>query len=93
MANLFEAGLVLAVAFALLSLNAVGMAEFFSSSKETFVVKNPGQTNMEIIHKKGQQIERFKASGQIGEGRGTELGSIYRLENGSTIFVPNSTGN
>ncbi len=90
MANLFEAGLVLAVAFMLLALSAVGMADFFSSSNQTYVVQNPGQNDMEIITKNNQQIERFKTSSQIGHGRGTELGSIYRLDDGSTIFVPSS---
>lgn len=92
MANLFETGMVLAVAFMLLSLSAVGMAGFFSSSNQTYVVQNPGTNDMEIVTKNGQQIERFKASDQTSEGKGTELGSIYRLDNGSTVFVPSPQG-
>ena len=92
MANLFETGMVLAVAFMLLSLSAVGMADFFNSANQTYVVQNPGTNDMEIITKNGQQIERFKASDQTSEGKGTELGSIYRLDNGSTVFVPSSPG-
>lgn len=92
MANLFEAGLVLAVAFMLTALGAVGMADFFSSSNQTYVVQNPGTNDVEIVTRKGQQIERFKTGNETNEGKGTELGSIYLLDNGSTIFVPSSKG-
>jgi hypothetical protein len=53
-------------------------------------VKNPGQANMEIIQKKGQKIETYKASGQTQNGntKGRRLGTAYQLEDGSIIYVP-----
>ena len=67
----------------------MNMSEVFG--KEDFtIVKNPGQANMEIIQKKGQKIETYKASGQTQNGntKGRRLGTAYQLEDGSIIYVP-----
>ena len=52
------------------------------------VIKNPGQDTMEVIVKEGQKIERYKASGEIGEGQGAKAGVAYRLKDGSMVYVP-----
>ena len=33
-------------------------------------------------------LDRYKASGSIGEGEGTRAGTAYRLKDGSMIYVP-----
>ena len=44
------------------------------STESVTVIKNPGQPNMEVVIKDGQKIERYKASGEIGEGHGLARG-------------------
>ena len=77
--NLFDVAMVM----------HMNMAEVFG--KEDFtIVKNPGQENMEIIQKKGREIETYKASGQTQSGgtKGRRLGIAYQLEDGQIIYVP-----
>lgn len=59
----------------------------FSADNVT-VIKNPGQPNMEMIVKKGEQIEHYQASGEIGSGEGSRAGVAYRMKDGSMVYVP-----
>ncbi len=52
------------------------------------VIKNPGEANMEMVIKKGEKIERYKASDAIGQGEGSKAGVAYRMKDGSFIYVP-----
>lgn len=52
------------------------------------VIKNPGESDMEMIVKKGNELKRYQSSGQIGEGEGAKAGTAYRLKDGSMIYVP-----
>ncbi|TSE18500.1 hypothetical protein Talka_02143 [Tepidimonas alkaliphilus] len=52
------------------------------------VIKNPGEANMELVVKKGNELRQYKASGQIGEGEGAKAGTAYRLKDGTLIYVP-----
>ena len=58
--NLFDVAMVFAVSLMVAMVMHLNMSEAFG--KEDFtIVKNPGQANMEIIRKKGQKIENYKA--------------------------------
>lgn len=58
-------------------------------SRETVtVIENPGEPDMRIIVKEGQELKRYEASGQIGEGQGVRAGVTYRLDDGRLIYVP-----
>ena len=59
--NLFDAAMVFAVALMVALVTHYKMTEMFSTENFT-VVKNPGKQNMEIISKKGKQIERYTPS-------------------------------
>lgn len=59
---------------------------------ETVVIKNPGKENMEMIIKKGEKIEQYKTSGDIGQGEGVRAGVAYRMKDGSIIYVPEAEG-
>lgn len=61
----------------------------FSADNVT-VIMNPGKPNMEMIIKDGRKIEKYKSSGQIGQGEGDKAGVAYRLKDGSMIYVPES---
>ena len=87
--NLFDVAMVFAVALMVAMVMHMNMAEVFG--KEDFtIVKNPGKENMEIIQKKGREIETYKASSQTQDGgtRGKRLGTAYQLEDGRIIYVP-----
>ncbi|MBL4837695.1 MAG: DUF2149 domain-containing protein [Kordiimonadaceae bacterium] len=55
---------------------------------DVMVIKNPGQKNMEITIKKGEKIEHYKSTGEIGAGEGVKAGVAYRMADGSIIYVP-----
>jgi hypothetical protein len=57
-------------------------------SESVTVIKNPGKENMEVIVKDGRKIDRYRASGEIGEGQGAKAGVAYRLKDGSMVYVP-----
>lgn len=52
------------------------------------LVKNPGEDTMEVIIKKGEVLEHYKSSGDMGEGEGAKAGITYRMKDGSMIYVP-----
>lgn len=61
----------------------------FSDDNVT-VVKNPGQPNMEIIIKEGEELTEYRSSGDFGEGQGVRAGITYRMDDGTMIYVPES---
>ena len=58
------------------------------SSESVTMIRNPGQPDMEVVIKDGQKIERYQASGSIGEGQGSKAGVAYRMQDGSMVYVP-----
>lgn len=62
------------------------------SRQDVTVITDPGKPNMQIMVKKGEKIERYKANGAIGSGDGEKAGIAYRLKDGSMLYVPESNG-
>lgn len=87
MANLFDVAMVFAVALMVAIVTHMRVTEMFTQENFT-MVKNPGKEEMEIIIKKGKEIEQYRASGKEGAGRGKRVGSAYQLETGEIIYVP-----
>ncbi len=88
--NLFDVAMVFAVALMVALVSRYNMTEMFSSQDFT-MVKNPGKDNMEIITKKGQQIDRYtpsKTSSSTSGTKGRKVGIAYELDNGEVIYVP-----
>ncbi len=88
-ANLFDVAMVFAVALMVALVTRFQMTEMFSKDDFT-MVKNPGKENMEIITKKGEKIESYKASNdtETSGNKGKRVGVAYQLENGEIIYVP-----
>ena len=87
LANLFDVAMVFAVAFmvALVSyLQIPGLLQ----NKDYTVITNPGQPDMEIIVKEGEEIKHYEATDQFGAGQGELLGKAYRLPDGRVVYVP-----
>jgi len=43
---------------------------------------------MEIITKQGKKIEAVRVTRAQAQGRGVRLGTAYRLNDGSMVYVP-----
>ncbi len=87
MANLFDLAMVFAVALMVALVVRFEMVDMLTQEDVT-IVKNPGTEEMEIIVKKGEEIEKYKASDAAGEGRGKRVGVAYQLEDGRIIYIP-----
>jgi len=87
MGNLFDVAILIGVGFLILSLTGFGLNELLSDDTVT-LVKNPGQPNMEIITKQGSRIERLKTTEEQAQGTGIPVGTVYRLRDGSMVWVP-----
>lgn len=62
------------------------------SSNDVVVIENPGQADMRMTIKKGEELTRYESSGKIGEGQGIKAGITYRLDDGRMVYVPESDG-
>ena len=58
------------------------------AKRDVTLITDPGQPHMEIVVKKGEKVERYKASGAIGSGDGEKAGVAYRMKDGSIVYVP-----
>jgi len=58
------------------------------TNKDVTIITDPGKESMEMIIKKGDKIERFKASGETGQGEGSRAGVAYRMKDGTVVYVP-----
>ena len=58
------------------------------SKQDVTVITDAGKPTMEVIQKRGEKIEKYKASGEIGEGDGEKAGVAYRMKDGSMVYVP-----
>ena len=58
------------------------------AKKDVTVITDAGTPDMQIVVKKGEKVERYKASGAIGSGDGEKAGVAYRMKDGSMVYVP-----
>ena len=58
------------------------------NKQDVTVITDPGKPSMEMVVKKGEKIEHYKANGSIGSGDGEKAGIAYRMKDGSMIYVP-----
>lgn len=89
LANLFDVSMVFAVALMVAMVSFMKMSEMLTQNEVT-IVKNPGKKNMEIIRKKGEKIEKYKASEieSAGDSKGKRIGIAYELKDGEIIYIP-----
>ena len=87
MANLFDVAMVFAVAL-MVALVSYLRVPALLQDKDYTVITNPGQADMEIIVKEGEEIKHYEASDEVGAGQGELLGKAYRLPDGRVVYVP-----
>lgn len=58
------------------------------SQDKVVVIESPGEADMRMLVKDGEELKRYESNGSIGEGQGTKAGVTYRLADGRMIYVP-----
>lgn len=58
------------------------------NKQDVTVITDPGKPSMEMMVKKGEKIERYKANGSIGSSDGEKAGVAYRMKDDSMLYVP-----
>lgn len=87
-ANLFDLGLVFMVGLIIMLLSALGARDLLDPKSRLTILKESSRGEMELITKKGRKIKAMKVTRKEARGRGTRLGTAYRLEDGSMVYVP-----
>ena len=83
--NLFDLGIVLAVAFLLAALSSLKLSDLLTEENVTVVRSSQGSET--VIVKQGDQVRSVELNGRRVVGEGRRIGSVYRLEDGRTVFV------
>jgi hypothetical protein len=84
--NLFDLGVVLAVAFLLAALSSLKLSDLLTREDLTVVRSDPrAQT---VIVKRGDKVRtlRVDPSSRV-VGRGSRVGSVFRLADGRLVYV------
>jgi hypothetical protein len=84
--NLFDLGVVLAVAFLLAALSSLKLTDLLTKSDVTVV--RSGARDQTVIVKRGDKVQtlRVDPTKQV-VGRGSRVGSVYRLADGRLVYV------
>jgi len=83
--NLFDLGIVLAVAFLLAALSSLRLTSILTDKDVSVVRTTPRGTT--IITKQGQEVKTIQLSGQKVVGQGTKVGTVYKLADGRQVLV------
>ncbi|MDO8211689.1 DUF2149 domain-containing protein [Conexibacter sp. CPCC 206217] len=83
--NMFDLGLVLAVAFLLAALQSLDITDLLTKRDITLVRQTP--SGQAIIVKRGEQLRTLRLSGQRTAGSGARVGSVFRLADGRLVYV------
>jgi len=84
--NLIDIFLVIIVALLITIANNPLLSSLIK--QDITIITDPGKPTMKMIIKKGEKINSYKASGDIGEGEGSKAGVAYRMKDGSFVYVP-----
>lgn len=84
--NLFDLGIVLAVAFLLAALSSLQLTGLLTGSGSVALVRNSASGST-IIVREGQRVRAIHLSGQRVVGNGRRVGSVYRLADGRIVYV------
>jgi len=86
-ANLFDIGVVFALGFMVSLISALHLLDIFSPDQRVTITKER-QDGMEVIIREGETTTIRRMTRTVGSGDGVRLGTAYRLEDGSVIYVP-----
>lgn len=89
-ANLFDVSVAFIVALLIALFTLFSMQNPLDPASSVTIVRQSANGDMEIITKHREKIEVQKVTGKSLSGRGTRLGTAYRLANGQVVYVPES---
>lgn len=81
--NMFDLGIVLALAFLLAALQSANLTELLTNPSE---VKLPDKSQ-KITVKPNEQLKDAKTTGQRVAGTGVKIGTLYRMPDGRIVSV------
>lgn len=87
-ANLFDLGLVFIVGLLMALFGTYHLDDLLREDSEITITKQSANGEIELIFKKGKKIEAMKVTKEKAQGKGQRLGTAYRLEDGSMIYIP-----
>lgn len=83
--NLFDLGIVLAVAFMLAALSSLELESVLTDREAAEAASQAAKT---VTATEDEQVERIELDpGERVVGSGRELGTVYRLDDGRTVIV------
>ncbi|MBI5311513.1 MAG: DUF2149 domain-containing protein [Actinobacteria bacterium] len=83
--NLFDLGIVLAVAFLLAALSSIDLTPDVLKNRGTQSMRVPKDS---VIVSAGERVDEIELKpGETVTGRGEKLGEVYRLGDGRTVIV------
>ena len=88
--NLFDLGIVLAVAFLLAALQSVNLTDLLTQANVT--VLRTEADSQTLIVKEGESIKTVKLSKKTVTGSGRRVGEVYRLQDGRLVYVTGADG-
>ena len=88
--NLFDLGIVLAVAFLLAALQSVNLTDLLT--RENVTVLRTEANSQTLIVKEGETIKTVKLSKKTVTGSGRPVGQVYRLADGRLVYVTGQGG-
>ncbi|HVL31337.1 MAG TPA: DUF2149 domain-containing protein [Solirubrobacteraceae bacterium] len=84
--NLFDLGIVLAVAFLIAALQSVNLTELLTQRNVTLVRTDPGG-GQTLIVKEGDQIRTVRLTRETATGSARRVGDVFRLADGRLVYV------
>ena len=88
--NLFDLGIVLAVAFLLAALQSVNLTDLLT--QENVTVLRTEANSQTLIVKEGESMKTVKLSKETVTGSGRPVGEVFRLEDGRLVYVTGEGG-
>ena len=83
--NLFDLGIVLALAFLLAALQSVNLTDLLTKSNVTLLRTEPNSQT--LIIKEGDEIKTVRLSKKTVTGSGRRVGEVFRLADGRLVYV------
>ena len=88
--NLFDLGIVLALAFLLAALQSVNLTDLLT--QENVTVTRTEADSQTLIIKEGESIKTVKLSKKTVTGSGRRVGEVFRLQDGRLVYVTGAGG-
>lgn len=91
LANLFDVAILIGVGLLIFALSSFGLGDLLSKDDMTMVI-NPGQPDQKLVSKQAGNIKVLTQTGDTKSGSGVPVGTVYKLNDGSYVWMPEGAG-